>query len=131
MLVPGRLGGPGGGPTLPLLTLLLIAGGAPNPPPPNGGGALPPISGEAPPISEDLDTARGGGPDPIRGADVKVSPGGPLTLRGGPVALGGGGVAEGDGVFSVPAFLLIHLFKSGSYTKELASPNFALIGLFV
>jgi hypothetical protein len=114
MLVPGRLGGPVGGPALPLLALLLIAGGAPNPPPPSGGGALPLISCEAPSIPDDLDAARCGGPEGGRGADVKFAPGGPLTARGGPVALGGGGVAVGVGVFSAPAFLLIHRFCSGS-----------------
>jgi hypothetical protein len=129
MLVPGLLGGPVGGPALPLLALLLIAGGAPNPPPRRGGGALPLISGEVPSISDDLEAARWGGPDPGRGAEVKFAPGGPLTARGGPVALGGGGVAEGVGVFSAPAFLLTHLFNSGSYTNELASPSLARIGL--
>lgn len=133
MLVPGRLGGPGGGPAFPLVALLLIAGGAPNPPSRSDGGALPLTSSEAPSISEDIDEARGEGPDPERDAEVKLSPeppGGPLTLRGGPVALGGGGVAEGVGVFSAPAFLLTHRFKTGSYTNELVSPSFARIGLF-
>ena len=110
MLVPGRLGGPVGGPTLPLLALLTIAGGAPNPPAVVGGGALP---SEVPSISDDPEAARCGDPEGGRGADVKFAPGGPLTDRGGP-ALGGGGVAEGAGVCSAPAFLLIHRFCSGS-----------------
>jgi len=111
MLVPGRLGGPVGGPALPLLALLLIAraGGAPNPPPPIGGDIFSPMSCDAPSISDDLDAVRCGGPDERRGAEVKFAPGGPLTARGGP-ALGGGGVADGVGVFSAPAFLLIQRF---------------------
>lgn len=64
MLVPGRLGGPGSGPALPLLALLLMAGGATSPLL-SGGGALPPILDENPSTSED--TARVGGPDPWRG----------------------------------------------------------------
>ncbi len=62
------------------------------------------------------------------GADVDSMAGEPLTLRGGP-ALGGGGVADGPCALSFPAFLFTHLFKSGSYTKLLSSPNLALIGL--
>lgn len=65
----------------------------------------------------------GGGPMiPIGGADV-VLIGGVLAARG------GGGVAVLLGVFSAPGFLLIQRFRSGSYTKLLASPNLALIGL--
>jgi len=78
------------------------------------------------------DTDRCGGALPLMalGADVGSIAGEPLTLRGGP-ALGGGGVADGPSCApSFPAFLLTHLFRSGSYTKLLSSPNFALIGLF-
>ena len=134
MLVPGRLGGPAGGSVLPLLALLLMAAVAPSPPPRRSGSALPLTSGEAPSVSDEFNTLRCGWPELRRGVDVKLSlacpPGGPLTLRGGPVALGGGGVAEDVGVFSAPAFLFTHLFKSGSYTNELASPSLARIGLF-
>lgn len=45
------------------------------------------------------------------------------------MALGGGGVAVLAGTISAPGFLLTHRFKSGSYTKLLASPSFARIGL--
>lgn len=78
------------------------------------------------------DTDRCGGATPPMGlgADVCSTAGAPLTLRGGP-ALGGGGVADGPSCApSLPAFLLTHLFSSGSYTKLLSSPSFALIGLF-
>lgn len=44
--------------------------------------------------------------------------------------LGGGGVAVFAWFCSAPAFLLTQRFSSGSYTKLLASPSFALIGLF-
>lgn len=52
-----------------------------------------------------------------------------LADRGGP-ALGGGGVGFFASVFSAPAFLLTHRLSSGSYTKLLCSPRFALMGLF-
>jgi hypothetical protein len=78
------------------------------------------------------ETARCGGALPVMalGVDLGSIAGEPLTLRGGP-ALGGGGVADGPSwAPSFPAFLLTHLFNSGSYTKLLSSPNLALIGLF-
>lgn len=125
----GRLGGPLGGPVaLPLDMDLLIgvaieggtarAGGAPD---------CPNVV-----LVAMADTARCGGALPLMalGADVGSIAGEPLTLRGGP-ALGGGAVADGPScASSLPAFLLTHLFNSGSYTKLLSSPNLALIGLF-
>lgn len=127
ILVPGRLGGPDPGPTLPFDTERLIAGGAARPLIAGGaeaGGALDPEKG-ASEIAEDTREDI-----PMRGAEV--GPGGcaPLTDRGGPAALGGGGVAVGVGVLSAPPFLLIQRFNSGSYTKEDSSPNFARMGLF-
>ncbi len=65
----------------------------------------------------------GGAMIPIGGADV-VLVGGVLAARG------GGGVAVLAAVFSAPDFLLTQRFRSGSYTKLLASPNLALMGLF-
>lgn len=73
-----------------------------------GGGAL-------------LLVTKGGGGVPVGGGGV------PETERG--PALGGGGVAVLAGVFSAPGFLLTHRFSSGSYTKLLASPSFARMGL--
>lgn len=64
----------------------------------------------------------GGAVIPIGGADA-VLIGGVLAARG------GGGVAAFAGAFSAPGFLLTQRFRSGSYTKLLASPNLALIGL--
>lgn len=78
------------------------------------------------------DTARLGGALLLMslGAEVGSMAGDPLTLRGGP-ARGGGGVLDCPSwVLSLPAFLLTHLFNSGSYTKLLSSPSLALIGLF-
>lgn len=65
----------------------------------------------------------GGGPmNPFGDAD-EVLVGGVLAARG------GGGVATFLCVFSAPGFLLTQRFRSGSYTKLLASPSLALIGL--
>jgi hypothetical protein len=129
MLVPGRLGGPVIAPlsALPFDWLRLIAGGAESPPA-AGGADAGSLSSLGIGTSEGLEDALWA--VPIRGADV--GPGGPVPLidLGGPVALGGGGVALGVGVFSAPPFLLIHLFNSGSYTKEDSSPSFARMGLF-
>ena len=61
--------------------------------------------------------------------DVPIIAGGPavLTVRdGGP--LGGGGVAARGAAVVPPSFLLIHLFRLGSYSNELVSPRRALIG---
>lgn len=66
----------------------------------------------------------GGVPDGL----LPMPPGGPLNVRRGP--LGGGGVADGAGVASAPPFLSTQRFRSGSYTKLLASPSLALMGLF-
>jgi hypothetical protein len=49
-------------------------------------------------------------------------------LLGGPL-LGGGGVALLAVASCAPPFLLIHFFRSGSYTKLFSSPSLALIGL--
>lgn len=53
----------------------------------------------------------------------------PLADRGLPSALGGGGVAAFASTCSAPGFLLTHRLSSGSYTKLLASPSLALMGL--
>jgi hypothetical protein len=130
ILVPGRLGGTVA--ALPLPVLTFSAEGVPKPPSVGGGGTLPfaLLSDGVPSISDEVDAARCGGANPGRGEGVGPESGAPLTFRSGPApALGGGGVAEGDGVFSAPAFLLTHLFNSGSYTNELASPSFARMGL--
>jgi hypothetical protein len=128
MLVAGRLGGPLGGPVaLPLDADLLIGavieGGTVR--------ARGPFDCPKLVLVAIADTDRCGGALPLMGlgADVGSMAGEPLTLRGGP-ALGGGGVADGLCAPSLPAFLLTHLFNSGSYMKLLSSPNLALIGLF-
>lgn len=128
MLVVGRLGGP-------LAALWVdadraMSGGAASPSP------VADIGGAA-----DVETTRmgpGGGADdrptgapPPEGGVEGIGGGGvELADRGGP-AFGGGGVAFFASVFSAPAFLLTHRLRSGSYTKLLCSPSFALIGLFV
>lgn len=67
---------------------------------------------------------------PCAGGGVNCLSGGvPLTDRGLLLALGGGGVADFASTCSAPGFLLIHRLSSGSYTKLLASPSLALIGL--
>lgn len=129
MLVVGRLGGPLGGPVALPLDMDLLIGVAID-----GGTARVGGPSDCPNVVlvAMADTARCGGALPLMalGADVGSIAGEPLTLRGGP-ALGGGGVADGPScVPSLPAFLLTHLFNSGSYTKLLSSPNLALIGLF-
>lgn len=125
MLVAGLLGGPLGGPTLWLETDRTMGGGTPRPSGPADWGGVTIVAGgpgggadarPTPPMEG------GGGVDGIWGA------GDELEDRGGP--LGGGGVAFLASVFSAPAFLLIHRFSSGSYTKLLCSPSLALIGLF-
>lgn len=115
MLVPGRLGGPDGPPTLPFDTLLLIVGGTESS---DAGGALPVRSlfASGPGPDRLLD---GGGPAADIGRGAEVGPCGPdrgalETVRRGPVALGGGGVAAATGVSSAPAFLLTHRLRSGS-----------------
>jgi hypothetical protein len=129
ILVVGRLGGPLGGPVALPLDMDLLIGVA------IGGGTA---REGGPSNCPDVvlvamaETDRcGGALAPMGlGVDVGSMAGEPLTLRGGP-ALGGGGVADGPSCApSLPAFLLTHLFKSGSYTKLLSSPNLALIGLF-
>jgi hypothetical protein len=129
MLVVGRLGGPLGGPVALPLDMDLFIGVAIE-----GGTAR--VGGPSDCLNVVLvtmaDTARCGGALPLMalGADVGSIAGELLTLRGGPT-LGGGGVADGPScALSLPAFLLTHLFNSGSYMKLLSSPNFALIGLF-
>lgn len=77
-----------------------------------GGGILPPET--------DLD-ANGGGGVPDAGGGVPVIDRGP--------ALGGGGVAVLASTFSAPGFLLTQRLRSGSYTKLLCSPRFALTAL--
>ena len=61
--------------------------------------------------------------------DVPTIADGPaaLTVRdGGP--LGGGGVAAKGAALVPPSFLLIHLFRLGSYSNEFVSPRRAWIG---
>ena len=125
MLVVGRLGGPLA--ALWFETERTIGGGTPRPSAPAA------AAGTA-----DVVPARmgpGGGADdlpivpPEGGVEGMGGGGVELADRGGPV-WGGGGVGFFASVFSAPAFLLIHRFRSGSYTKLLCSPRFALIGLF-
>ena len=129
ILVVGRLGGPLGGPVaLPLDMDLLIEVAI------GGGTAREGGPSNCPDVvlvaMAETDRCGGALPPMGLGADVDPMAGEPLTLRGGP-ALGGGGVADGPSCApSLPAFLLTHLPKSGSYTKLLSSPNLALIGLF-
>ena len=75
----------------------------------------------------------------VIGGGVGRGGGGAMTPTGGAVvvlvagvlaARGGGGVADFAGVFSAPDFLFTQRLRSGSYTKLLASPSLALIGLF-
>jgi len=129
MLVVGLLGGPLGGPVALPLDMDLLIGVAIE-----GGTARAGGPSDCPNVVlvAIADTARCGGALPLMalGADVVSIAGEPLTLRGGP-AFGGGGVTEDPSCApSLPAFLLTHLFNSGSYTKLLSSPSFALIGLF-
>jgi hypothetical protein len=77
-----------------------------------GGGMLPPETDLA---------ASGGGGVPEGGGGVPAIDRGP--------ALGGGGVAVLASTFSAPGFLLIQRLSSGSYTKLLCSPKFALTAL--
>jgi hypothetical protein len=111
MLVVGRLGGPLGGPAaLPLETDLLIGRGP--------GGAESPLglSNDCDGLLvTDADTARCGGALLLVGPGVDMdSPDDAIAVRGGP-ALGGGGVADDISELpSLPAFLLTHLFNSGS-----------------
>lgn len=125
MLVAGLLGGALGGP--PMLVLeadRIIGGGAIR----DSVEGLLDSSGVADRI---LGGIRGGG-----ALLLVVNGGGGVPMGGGGVpdtdrgpALGGGGVAVLGAVFSAPGFLLIHRFRSGSYTKLLASPSLARIGL--
>jgi hypothetical protein len=113
MLVVGRLGGPLGGPVALPSDMDLLIGAAMEDGTTRAGGPSDCLNGV---LCAMADTARCGGAVPLMalGADVVSIAGEPLTLRGGP-ALGGGGVADGPScVPSLPAFLLTHLFNSGS-----------------
>lgn len=121
MLVVGLLVG--------LLSVLVLdmersMGGGP-PPMLSCDGALLRIAGGAKLPKED----EGGTLDrPCAGGGVNCRSGGvPLTDRG--PALGGGGVAALASTCSAPGFLLTQRLSSGSYTKLLASPSLALMGL--
>ena len=130
-LVAGRLGGPLGGPLgsppppmLMLDALLIIGGGAPNSP---GEGLELFCRGGAPPggaLARPPSPSGGGAPSAALDENE----------RGG-IDFGGGGVpGPAPGVwpagFDAPlSFLLIHLLRSGSYTKLLASPRLARTAL--
>lgn len=125
MLVVGRLGGPLA--ALWFETERAIGGGAASP-------SAPAVTvGTADAVPARMGPGGGADDRPIAPPDggVEGMGGGGVELadRGGP-ALGGGGVGFFASAFSAPAFLLIHRLSSGSYTKLLCSPSFALIGLF-
>lgn len=129
ILVVGRLGGPVGGPAV-----LLELDGAVR------GGARPRLSFEGALFSSGVPARKLGGGIKDGGGALLLSGGGgvPIDAGGGGVPLtdrgparGGGGVAVLGAVFSAPGFLLTQRLRSGSYTKLLASPSLALMGLLV
>jgi hypothetical protein len=123
MLVLGLLGGPPGGAPVPLMpeTERAIRGGGALERPSMEGAVLRPGVDRGMPAAGGGTLVRppGGGGVPIGGGGVPAGP-----------ARGGGGVAVLGSGFSAPGFLLTHRLRSGSYTKLLASPSLALIGLF-
>lgn len=123
MLVVGLLGGALGGPPMLVFETERAMGGA-----------MPRLSRLTGLVRSGIDreAPMGGGTldrPPMGGGGVEVGIGGvPVEARDMP--LGGGGVAVLASETSAPDFLLTHRFKSGSYTKLLASPSLARIGLF-
>lgn len=125
MLVAGLLGGPLGGPAALVLEAERAIGTADTPKLSCEGGFE--SSGVA--LRDPARASMGGGALLllIKGGGIPADGGGVLVTDRG--AFGGGGVAVLASTFSAPGFLLIHRFSSGSYTKLLASPSFARIGL--
>lgn len=123
MLVVGLLGGALGGPPAALVldTERAI------------GGAMPvKLSWDAALVRSGMERAGVsiGGPiggPPMDGIEPMDGGGVPETERG--MARGGGGVAVFASGTSAPGFLLTQRFRSGSYTKLLASPSLARTGL--
>lgn len=129
MPVVGRLGGAVGGPAALFAELERAVRGGAARPRLSFEGAL--FSSGVPARKPDGGMKDGGGALLLNGGGgvlVDIGGGVPLTDLG--PARGGGGVAVLGAVFSAPGFLLTHRFRSGSYTKLLASPNLALMGLF-